>query len=189
MTEGSTTRFLAAGASPSRTVAVVVSLLVGSIWALRYVLALADPDAWNPVSFVDYVATVHFRAMLAVLAPAAWLMAMMAGPSRAVVTTAGITAAGGFVAAIGNVIEDGLGAKDVGGLIFVCGLGGLLLGLIGLAVALALGRHALLAVLALVTLAGLFSSANGGAFLIPVGWFAVAAWMWRGPKPALLTGR
>ena len=175
----------APSASPSRAACVGVSLLVGTIWALTYVLALASPDAVNPVSLVDYLAVVHFSALLAILAPAAWLIARMAGPSRAVAATAGITGVGGLIAAIGNVIEDGLRAKGVGGLIFVCGLGGLLLGLIGLAVVLALRRQALLAVLALVTFAGLFSSANGGAFLIPLGWLAFAAWVWgrRTPGP------
>jgi len=208
---------------------VVIALAVGSTWGFLSVVHFTGPDPFQPVALIDYVAVVSFSVALAVLAPAAWLIAKVAGRAMAlhrrtvvaalaaatllgaltfqdgglgvaiaawlvagvarwrgvgsvVRATAIITTVSGPVAGFGNLIEDGLGLKDVGGAIFLTGLGGSLVGLLGLTVALALGGRFALAGLCTATLGGMAASTQyGGGLLILAVWFSFAAWIGRGP--------
>ena len=160
----------------SRRTVVVSSLLIGAPWAFSIVLALAKPDPFEPVTLLDYVAVATFSATLAVFAPAAWLIARLAARSRWVTLPAVLTAGTALVAAIGNIVEDGFGISEAGGRIFVYGLGGLLLGLIALAVVLAVRRELSLAGLTAVSLVGLFSSVNGGGIFVVLAWLGMAIW-------------
>ena len=212
---------------------VLIALAVGSTWGFLSVVSFTHPDPFRPITLIDYVAVASFSVALTVLAPAAWLVARVAGripvPDRrssvlalaaatlfgALTFQAGgfgvaigawlvvgvamwrgagtvvrassiITAIGGPVGGFGNLIEDGFGLKDVGGALFVAGLGMSIIGLLGLTVVLALGRCFALAVLCTATLAGIFTSTQyGGGLLILAVWFSFAAWIRRertGPR-------
>lgn len=204
---------------------VVIALAVGSTWGILSVVSFTQPDPFRPVAFIDYLAVVSFSAALAVLAPAAWLIAKVAGRAMALRRHAAVTALaavtifgaltlqdggfgvailawlvagvalwrgvgsvvrasaiimafGGPVAGFGNLIEDGFGLKDVGGAVYVTGLGGSLTGLLGLTVALALGGRFALAGLCAATLGGMAASTQyGGGLVILAAWFTFAAWI------------
>lgn len=215
---------------------VVIALAVGSTWGFLSVVFLTQPDPFQPIALIDYVAVVSFSVALAVLAPAAWLISKVAGRAMAlhrrsavaalgaatlfgaltfqdgglgvaiaawlvagvakrrglgsiVRATAVVTAVSGPVAGFGNLIEDGFGLKDVGGAIFVTGLGGSLVGLIGLTIALALGGRFALAGLCTATLAGAATSTQyGGGLVILAVWLMFAAWIRRRPTSVPTTG-
>jgi hypothetical protein len=215
---------------------VVIALAVGSTWGILSVVSFTEPDPFHPVAFTDYLAVVSFSVALAILAPAAWLIARVAGRTLAlrrrsavaalaaatlfgaltfrdgglgvalaawlvagvavwrgidsvVRGSAILTAVSGPVAGIGNLIEDGFGLKDVGGALFVTGLGGSLVGLLGLTVALALGGRFALAGLCTATLAGMAASTQyGGGLVILAVWFGFAAWIRRGPTRLTTAG-
>jgi hypothetical protein len=171
---------LAAPNARASSIGPVIAVTVGSIWAVVSALAFTQADSFNPVNVLDWVATVSFSLALAALAAAAWLISELSGRSKPVVVAAAILAIGGLVAAIGNFIEDGLGVKAFG-VMYELGVGGVLAGLVGLAVTLAFGRRFRLAALAAATFAGvLMSSEAGGGFLILASWLVVAVGLRRG---------
>lgn len=192
---------------------VVIALAVGSTWGFRSLLSFAQPDPFHQIRLIDYLAVVSFSVALAVLAPAAWLIARVAGRAMALHrrsavaalaaatlvgaltfqdgglgvavaawlvagvalwrglgtvfrATAIILAVGAPVAGVGNLIEDGFQMKDVGGALFDVGLGGMLIGLLGLTVALALGGRWALAGLCAATFGGMAASTQYGGGLV-----------------------
>jgi len=150
----------------------VIALAVGLTWAFVSVREFANVP--------DLVGVLSFSVALAVLAAAAWLIAELSGPSKSVVAAAVIMAIGGLVAAIGNLIEDGLGVKAFGAM-YALGVFGVLVGLIGLVVSLALRRRFLLAALAAATFVGVQMSVEvGGGLLILASWLVVAVGLRRG---------
>ena len=185
---------------PFRPIAFIDYLAVVSFSVALAALALA---AWLITGVVGRTMVLHRRTAVAALAPAtifgaltfqdgglgvavaAWLVAGVAvwrGPGSVVRGSAIITVVSGPVAGIGNLIEDGFGLKDVGGAIFVTGLGGSLIGLIGLTIALALGGRLALAGLCAATLVGMAASTQyGGGLVILAVWFGFAAWIRRRP--------
>jgi len=62
---------------------VVIALAVGSTWGFLSVVSFAQPDPFRPIALIDYVAVVSFSVALAALAPAAWLIAKVAGRAMA----------------------------------------------------------------------------------------------------------
>ena len=158
----------------------MIGLAVGLSWAFVSGLPMAGADPFNPITLLDWAATLSFSAALAMLAPAAWLIAELAGRAKPVVASATLMAVGGLVAAAANFIEDGLGFKSFGQ-VFAIGLFGVLAGPVGLAITLALRRRFLLAALAVATFAGMFSSGQaGGGFLILAAWLVLAVVLRRG---------
>ncbi len=163
---------LAAPKAPASSLGPVIALAVGLTWAFVSVREFANVPDW--------VGVVSFSVALAVLAAAAWLIAELSGRSKSVVAAAAIMAIGGLVAAIGNFIEDGLGVKAFGAM-YELGLFGVLVGLVGLVVTLALGRRFPLAALPSATFAGLLMSVEaGGGLLILASWLVVAVGLRRG---------
>jgi hypothetical protein len=160
--------------SPARaSIRMLVALFVGLSFAFRSGLSFAGPNFWNATSLLDYLAVVSWSLALASLAAGAWLVAILATRRRAVTAAAGVLALGGLVAAVANLIEDGLGLKAFGE-IYAYGPGGVLVGLLWLAVALALARRWWLVGLSLATFVGLFSTEFGGGLLILAGWAVLA---------------
>jgi hypothetical protein len=68
---------------PPPRIDVVIALAVGSTWGFLSVVFFTQPDPFHPVALIDYVAVVSFSAALAALAPAAWLVAKVAGRAMA----------------------------------------------------------------------------------------------------------
>lgn len=160
--------------APASPVGAAIALAVGLTWAFRSILKLAQPNYVEPVSGLDWIAVVSFSVALALLAAAAWLIAELSGRTRSVVAAAALVAIGSVVAAVANLIEDGLGLKAFGE-VFAYGLFGVLAGMMGLVVTLALGRRYLLAALSVATFAGLIMSGEaGGGLLILAAWLVVA---------------
>ena len=117
-----------------------------------------------------------------VVAIATWLVAgavIGLGPSAVIRAAAAILAVSGPLGGFGNLIEDGLGVKNPGATLYIMGAGGSVVGLLGLIVALALGRRLALAALCAATLVGVFSSTQyGGGLIVLVVWLLFAAWLW-----------
>ena len=162
--------------SPSRMPAPIgmfVALSVGASFGFRSVVSFAGPNFWNASSLLDHLAVVSWSGALASLTAGAWLLATLASGRTAVTAGAVVLALGGLVAAVANLIEDGLGLKAFGE-IYAYGLGGVLVGLLWLAIALVVARRWWLAALSLATLAGLFGTEYGGGLLILAGWAILA---------------
>lgn len=165
--------------APVRWQVVMVALFIGWTWAWGATLPLGS-DLSYPPAHLDaayYERVVVYSLMLIALAPVAWLVARLAPSNQQARATAWAVAVGAVAAAFGNLLEDGLGIADAS---MVYGLGllfGLMLGLIGLTVALAVRREVLLTVLVLLTLAGLVSGFGHGPPLMPTVWLGVAAWV------------
>ena len=160
---------------------MLIALAVGLTFAFRSLLSFAGPNFWNATSVLDYVAVVSWSVALGMLAPGAWLIAQISTGRRSVTAAAIVLALGGLVAAVANLIEDGLGVKAFGE-IYSYGLAGILGGLIWLAIALALARRWSLVALSVATFAGLFSSEFGGGLLILFGWSILAIVLWRSQR-------
>ena len=154
-----------------------VALLVGLTWASVYPLTLLGADEWNPVTPLDYAGTLAWSARLLVLAPAAWFIARLSGPGRLGSASLIAVTVGAVIAGAANFVEDGLGWKSIGGTVYAAGLGVLLVGLVLLVVATLVRRRPVAAVLAATTLVGLFTSANGGQWIIPAAWLGTALWL------------
>ena len=167
-------------------IGVGIALAVGLTWGFRSIVTLAQPDPFHPIQPIDYLAVVSFSVALAVLSPAAWLVARVAertrwrGLDRVLGATAIILAVSAPIAGFGNLIEDGFGAKDVGGALYVAGLSGVLCGLLGLSVSLALGGRWALAGLCAATFGGILASEHyvGGLVVLAV-WLVFASSIWR----------
>ena len=219
-----------------RRIGVVIACAVGSTWGFLSFVSFAHPDPFHPISFIDYVAVVSYSVALAALAPAAWLIARVAGramargrraimaalaaatlvgaltfweggvslivgtwlvagvamwrgPGAVVRATAIIMAVGAPVAVFGNLIEDGFQMKDVGGALFVVGLGGTLIGLLGLTAATALAGRFALAGLCAATVAGILASQYGGGLVVLAAWLGFAGWIARGQEGLTIGGQ
>jgi hypothetical protein len=149
-------------------------------------IAVAVGVAWSfvslraPLSVSDWVAVLSFSIALALLAPGMILLAELGGRSRAVNGGCILVAVGAIVAAVANIIEDGLGVAMFGE-VFAVGLGGILVGLPFLAIVFALRRPRWLAAVALATFVGIFASSQAaGGFLVLAAWLAVAVAIRRG---------
>ncbi|MEW5992317.1 MAG: hypothetical protein AB1736_13360 [Chloroflexota bacterium] len=151
----------------------VIAVAVGLAWAFRSLLSFVDPRFWDPITFLDWVAVISWSMALGLLAVGGWLIASLAGRGRAIGIAVSILAIGSVVAALANIVEDGLRVAWFGD-VYAFGLGGVLVGMLALAVTLAVGRRWWLAALALATFAGIFSSEHGGGLLILVAWLVVA---------------
>jgi hypothetical protein len=165
-------------AALTRWQVVIVALLTAGIWAFGSTLPIGSDLSYPPahLDLAYYVRTVTGSLMLATLALIAWLVAGVAPSHGSIRTAAWMVGIGGVTAAVGNLLEDGLGIAGAG-IFYGLGVFGLLFSLIGLGVALAVGRQALLAGLAVLTLAGLMSAFGHGPPLMPIVWFGVAAWV------------
>lgn len=164
-------------------------------------LATLAPAAWLIVNVVGQVDRAHRPTAVAVIAAGAafglltladggvvltivaWVVAGASvgfGPSAVIRAAAVIVAVCGLLGGFGNLIEDGFGAKALGSSLYLLGAGGSVVGLAGMTVGLAIGRHLRLAALSVVTLAGVFSSIQyGGGLIVLAVWLLFAAWLSR----------
>jgi hypothetical protein len=164
--------------APTGRQVVVAAALIGGTWAFGATLPLGSDLSYPPavLDLAYYVRVVTGSSLFATLAVVAWLIVRLAPARKSIRTTAGLVATCGVTAAIGNLLEDGLGIANAG-ILYGLGVFGMLFSLIGLGVALAVGRQALLAGLEVLTLAGLVSAFGHGPPLMPLVWFGVAAWV------------
>ena len=218
------------GAMPGiadRRTGVAIAVAVATTWGFLSIVFLAHPAYYQPVVFIDYLAVISFSVALATLAPAAWLIATVAGrtlaldrrtsiavlgaatiiggltllegglgimlaaflvvgaaawrgPSVVVRVTASILLVAGPLAAVGNLIEDGFQLKEIGRALFLPGVGGVVVGLLGVTIALAVARRFVLAALPAATFVGVAGSIEYSAGLVILAaWLAFAWWIRR----------
>ena len=141
-----------------------------------------------PQAFPELVRTVTFSALLSSFALIAWLTVGLARSNPWIVMTAAVVAIGGIVAGIGNFVEESLGATDFGSMIYGLGLFPLILGLIGLQIALVARREVIPAIVMLLTIGAFVSAMGRGPDLMPVVWFGFAAWTLVG-RPSVVAAR
>lgn len=151
-----------------------VALIVGVTWLIGATLPVGAYLGGEP-TLLDVVTTWVFSAMLLTLGAAAWLIAEQAD-ARGLPIAIGLAIVIAAVAgATGNVLEDGFripGAE----LLYGLGLFGLLIGYVGLTIALAARRRWFPASLSAGTLTCLVVAMGHGPPLLAILWLLIAAW-------------
>ena len=141
-----------------------------------------------PQAFPELVRTVTFSALLSSFALIAWLTVGLARSTPWIIMTAAVVAIGGIVAGIGNFVEESLDVTEFGSMIYAFGLFPLMLGLIGLQIALVARREVIPAIVMLLTIGAFVSAMGRGPDLMPVVWFGFAAWTLVG-RPSVVAAR
>jgi hypothetical protein len=155
-------------------IARLVWLATGLLWAARSLVGFANPDYWDPVTALDWIAIWLYSAAWLMLAASVLLLGRLVG-SREVTVATTIVAAGAIAAGVANGIEDGIGVSWFGTL-YVVGFMVGWLGLLGLAATYQRARRTRLAGLAATTFLGILMFNVGGGFIIllALGGLAVA---------------
>lgn len=165
------------------TLRAALFIVVGVVWCLRSLQSFADPEYMDPESVSDWFAVLSFSAGLLALAVALPMFARLIG-GRVVFRVSLVPAAGAALAGVGNLFEDALhwagppGSSGWAFWLFVLGTAVTLVGLIALALVVAVvgrGRRRLLAAVPAATLIGLMLFESGGGVLILAAWLAAAA--------------
>lgn len=147
----------------------VFLVVVGIAWATRALIGLTDADFWNATTLLDYTSVWTYSLALLLLAPALVILIRQAKSGRAAILVAWVGASGAVLAAVANGIEDGLGHKEFGAP-YVVGTSIVGLGLVALALLMAIGRRKLYALVPTLTVVGLFAFSLGGGFLVAATW-------------------
>lgn len=109
--------------------ATVVYLALGLVWTGRSLLAvIADPQYYDPVTTIDWIAVWTYSLGFVLIAAAVPLLAREALAGRTLYAIAWIVAAGALLAALANGVEDGVGIESWGS-IYVVGSLTMLFGL------------------------------------------------------------
>ncbi len=148
--------------------------ITGVLWCARSLASLTDPAFTDPETAWDWFAVVSFSAALAVLAMALLSFARLVG-GRAPMGFAVIAATGAGIGAVGNLIEDGLQVEWAGDWLYLPGVLLLLLGLVGLTVAVAVSGRGVARFVPAATLIGMLLLERGGGVLVLAAWLAAAA--------------
>ena len=147
----------------------ILLLAMGATWTIRSLQeVLTHPDYWDPRTTGDWFAVWSFSLALALMAPSVILLARSARAGRPVEVLGWVVAGSALLAAVGNTVEDAVGISTFSTL-YVIGVLGLLIGLIGLAVALAAQRRLRHAAVAILWALGLGGLTWGLGFLVIVG--------------------
>lgn len=147
----------------------VAYLALGLAWTFRSVLGVvADPEYYDPVTTVDWIAVWSFSVALALAAVAVPVLARDAGTGRVAAGFAWVAGAGALLAAVANGLEDGVGIASWGS-IYVVGTMTLALALLALAAALGIDRRQRQAAVAILWLLGFATISVGLSFLVLVG--------------------
>lgn len=100
--------------------AAVVYLALGLVWTGRSLLAvIADPQYYDPVTTIDWIAVWTYSLGFVLIAAAVPLLARDARAGRLLPGLAWVAAAGALLAALANALEDGVGIASWGSLYVV----------------------------------------------------------------------
>lgn len=139
----------------------ILYLATGLVWAGRSLLGvLLHPDYWDPVTTVDFIAVWSWSLAFALTAVAVPLIARDAGAGRLASVTSVVVGVCAALAALGNIMEDAFG-QSTWSTVYVIGALGTLLGLIALAVLLAIARRPPSALAVFLIVAGMAMSSSG----------------------------
>lgn len=158
------------------TLQLALFWIIGAVWFARSVQSLTHPNFTDPQSAWDWSAVVSYSVALLALAVGLVVLARLVG-GRIPLIASLVAATGATIAAVGNVIEDGLGRAWAGNAFYLPGSVLYLLGLIALTLAIATYRKGRLRLLALVpaaTLVGLMLLERGGGVLVLAAWGGLA---------------
>lgn len=154
----------------------VLYVVTGGLWLVRSLASFGDPGFTDPETAFDWFAVLSFSAALAALALALLAFAQMVGGRWARITAA-VGASGASVAAVANVVEDGLEQGWAGTALYLPGTLLMLLGLVTLTIATAVtsrGSARLLAAIPAAALLGMMLLELGGGVLVLAAWLAAA---------------
>lgn len=146
-----------------------VYIATGLLWTGRSLLeVLAQPDYWDPVTLVDWIAVWSYSVAFVLLAIAVPLLARDARAGRPVQVFAALVTVAAALAALGNAAED---AFDIGAAstVYVIGALGTLIGLIAFAAGLAVSGRTTFATVAVLTVVGVAMMVFGFGFLVLIG--------------------
>lgn len=144
-------------------------IVVGIAFGVRGVIALQDPDFWEPVTDLDYAAVWTHSLAILLAAPALVILVRQAQAGRAATTVAWIMAVGGVLTAIANAIEDGFDQESFGAL-YIIGSVPFFFGQIVLAIMLGRGERSSFALVPALTFFGAIAYDEGGGILIGTTW-------------------
>lgn len=149
--------------------ATVVYLALGLVWTGRSLLAvIADPQYYDPVTTIDWIAVWTSSLGFVLFAAAVPLLAREAHAGRMLPGIAWIVAAGALLAALANGMEDGVGIESWGSL-YVVGSLTTVFGLIGAGAVLWSRQRPTHALVVVLWLAGLVMHSAGFGVLVLVG--------------------
>jgi hypothetical protein len=157
----------------TRPVAMVTCLVLGALWALRSLVAVASPDFRDPETFLDWLSVISLSLAFASFAPGMLALALVARPDAWFRGAAAVVTVAGLVAAAGNLLEDGVGASRFG-TVYAIGTAGLLAGLVALTFALLPGNERTLAGISVCSLVGVLLLEVGGGLVVLVAWWWLA---------------
>lgn len=146
-------------------------ITVGLTFAIQGVIALQDPDYWEPVTRLDYAAVWTYSLALLLLAPALLILVREAQAGQTAITVAWIMSGAAVLTAVANAIEDAFDLKGMG-VFYLLGIMPVLFGQIVLVVSLFKGDRKAFALVPLFTLLGWFGINAGGGVVIGVTWAA-----------------
>lgn len=141
-----------------------VWLLTGFVWAGQSLLQSADPEYWDPVTTLDWLAVWSFTACWLLLAPTVILLGRLT-LSHQLMAMASVIAIGAVAAGVANAFEDGLGIRALG-TIYVLGALTAALGLLPLAATIHRAGYPRLAGLTLLLFFGVVAVVAGGGLVV-----------------------
>jgi len=144
-------------------------IAVGVAFGVRGVIALQDPDFWEPVTDLDYAAVWTHSLAILLAAPALVILVRQAEAGPVATTVAWIMAVGGVLSAIANAIEDGFD-QEAFGVLYVVGSVPFFFGQIVLAILLGTGKRPAFALVPGLTFFGAITYDGGGGILIGTTW-------------------
>ena len=149
--------------------ATIVYLALGLVWTGRSLLAvIADPQYYDPVTTIDWIAVWTYSLGFVLIAAAVPLLAREARAGRTLYAIAWIVAAGALLAAFANGMEDGVGIESWGS-IYVVGSLTMLFGLIAVGAVLWRRQRPTHALVVVLWLAGFALHSAGLGVLVLVG--------------------
>jgi hypothetical protein len=152
-----------------RMLVAVAYLALGLTWTFRSVLGVvANPEYYDPVTTVDWIAVWSYSLALAFVAVTVPLLARDAGAGRVAAGIAWIAGTAALLAAVANGVEDGVGIASWGA-IYVVGTLSLALALLALGAALWIAHRPRHAAVAIVWLLGFAMINVGLSFLVLIG--------------------
>lgn len=147
----------------------ILFVAMGATWTIRSLQeVVTHPGYWNPQTVGDWFAVWSYSLALMLLAPSVVLLARSARAGRPVEILGWVVAGAALLDAVGNTVEDAIGISTFSTM-YVVGAFGLLIGLIGLALALTAQRRLRHGAVAILWAVGLGGLTWGLGFLVLVG--------------------
>ena len=172
-----------------RVVQGLYLIVVGIVFSVRGLIALQDPDFWEPVTDLDYAAIWTHSLAFLLVAPALVILVRQAQAGSAATAVAWVIAWAAVLTAVANAIEDGFDLEGFGTL-YVLAILPFLFGQILLAFLLFRGDHKAFGLVPMLTILGLFAYDAGGGIVIGATWvvFGILVLVGRAARASIVEG-